>query len=93
VHLALANQIIEPSHDFFDGRNFVPHVDPVKVDVIGLQPLQARFYGLHHILALVISRVRICARIGQAVFRGQDHALAMVLHKLAEKRFTRPVRS
>ena len=89
--LALANQIIQPSHDFFDRRNLVPHVDPIEIDVIGLQPLQARFYRLHHILALVTSRVRICARSRHGVFRGQDHALAMVLHKLAEKRFARPV--
>src|SRR6266404_4443933 len=50
-----------------------------------------RFYGLHHILALVTSRVRIGARSRHGVFRGKDHALAMVLHKLAEKRFARPV--
>src|SRR5260370_39151939 len=63
----------------------------LEIDVIGLQPLQARFYRLHHILALFTSRVRICARSRHGVFRGQDHALAMVLHILAEKRFARPV--
>src|SRR5260370_40763496 len=35
--------------------------------------------------------VRIGARSSIGVFRGQHHARAMVLHKLAEKRFARPV--
>jgi len=56
-HFALANQIIQPSHDFFDWGNLVPHVDPIEIDVIGLQPLETRSHCLHHILALVAGRV------------------------------------
>jgi hypothetical protein len=61
-HLALANQIIQPSHDLFDRRDLVPDVDPVKVDIIGLQPLEACFHCLHHTLAVVAGRVRVRAR-------------------------------
>ena len=90
-HLALANQVIQPSHHFFDRRDLVPDVDPIQVDVVGLQPPEARFHSLHHILTLIAGRIRIGARSGSRVFRGQHHTLAMVLHKLAEKRFARPI--
>ena len=90
-HLALPNQVIQPSHDFFNRRDLVPDVDPVQVDVIGLQPSEARLHRLHHILTVIARGVRIGARSGIRIFRGQHHALAMVLHKLAEKRLTRPV--
>ena len=63
---------------FFDRGNLVPDVNPVQVDVIGLQPLEVRFHGLHHILAVIAGRVRIGPRSSTGVFRGQDHALAMV---------------
>src|SRR5580693_5824214 len=69
-HLTLANQVIQPSHDFFDRRNLVPDVDPVQVDVVGLQPPEARFHSLHHILTLITGRVRIGARSSIGVFRG-----------------------
>jgi hypothetical protein len=36
-HLALENQIIQPSHDLFDRRDLVPDVHPVKIDIVGLQ--------------------------------------------------------
>jgi len=90
-HLALANQVIQPSHHFFDRRHLAPDVHPEQVDVIGLQPSEARFYSLHHILAVIAAGVRIGARSCSRVFRGQHHALAMVLHKLAQKRFARPL--
>ena len=64
---------------------------PVQVDIIGLQPPEARFHSLHHILTMIAGRVRIGARSSIGVIRGQHHALAMVLYKLAEKRFARPV--
>src|SRR5258708_40020676 len=57
-----------------------------------LQRLGARFHRLHHTLAVVSSRVRIGARSSKGVFGGQDDALAVALHKLAEERFARPVR-
>src|SRR6202162_5903374 len=52
-HLALANQIIQPSHDFFNWRNLVPHVDPVKVETvlaIGRSPTGQEHEKLHEIV-------------------------------------------
>jgi hypothetical protein len=34
-HFALANQVIQSSHDLFDRRNLVADVDPVEIDVVG----------------------------------------------------------
>jgi hypothetical protein len=68
-------------------------VDTIEIDVIGLQPLEARFHCLHHhALAVVASRVRIGARSSKGVFRAHHEALAVALDKLAEERFARPVR-
>ena len=61
----------------------------IKVDIVGSQPFKARFHCLHHILALVAGRVRVCARSGEGVFRGHHHALAVVLRKLTEERLAR----
>src|ERR1700674_4671697 len=36
-------------------------------------------------------RVRICPRSSVGIFRGHHHALTVVFHKLAEKRFARSV--
>jgi hypothetical protein len=91
-HLAYANQIIQRSHDFFDWRHLIPDVDPVEIDVVGLQSFEARFHCLHHVLALIAGRVLVRTRNGIGVFRGHHHALAVALHKLAEEGFARPVR-
>ena len=86
-----ANLVIQSSHDLFDRCDLVPDVYPIEVDVVGLQPIEAGLYRLHHILALIAGRIGIRARSGVAVFRGQDHTLAVALRKLAEERFARPV--
>src|SRR5215510_9604918 len=52
-HFALADEVVERAHDLFDGRESVPNVHPVKVDVAGLQALEAGFDGLDHALAVV----------------------------------------
>jgi hypothetical protein len=35
-HLACSNRIVESSHDLFRRRDLVPDMDPIKVDVVGL---------------------------------------------------------
>src|SRR5260370_39648464 len=69
-NLALANNIVQTSHDFFHGCDSIPDVHPVQVDVVGLQSLQTGFQCLHHILAVIASRIGIVARSGVGVFRG-----------------------
>ena len=66
-------------------------MDPIKIDVVGSQPLEARLHRLHHVLAVVAGRVRVCSRNTVGVFRGQYNALTVALHKFAQKRFARPV--
>src|SRR6266436_8945283 len=90
-HLALANQIVQSAHDFFDWRNLVPHVDPVQVDVVGLQSLETRFHCLHHTFAVIAGRVRIYTLRSHGVFASHYHTLAMAFHELAEKRFARSI--
>src|SRR5260370_33574058 len=67
-------------------------MDPIQVDVVGLQPFETRLHGLHHILALVARGVRVCAWKSVGVFRSEHDALAMPFHEIAEKRFAGPIR-
>src|SRR5882762_7396010 len=91
-YLAGSNQIVESSHDLVDGRDLIPDMDPIQVDVVGLQPFETRLHGLHHTLALVARGVRVCAWKSVGVFRSEHDALAMPFHKIAEKRFAGPIR-
>ena len=61
-HLALTHQVVERSHRFFGGRELIPDVHPVQIDVVGFQALQAGFDGLHHIFAVVAGRVWVRGR-------------------------------
>ena len=62
-HLARTHEIIESPHHLFDWRDLVPNVQPVEIDVIRPQPFQAGLDRLHHVLALVATRVGVCARL------------------------------
>ncbi len=52
-----------------------------------MQAFETGFYGLEHVLALVAAGVGIRSRSGIRVFRSQHHALAVVLHELAQEGF------
>src|SRR5579859_8210416 len=36
-NLSLSNQVIECSHDFVNGGHLIPNVQPIEINVIGLQ--------------------------------------------------------
>src|SRR5580704_10977090 len=67
-------------------------MDPIQIDVVGLQSLETRFHSLHHVLALIAGGVRVCAWKSVGVFSSEHDALAMASHKIAEKRFAGPIR-
>ena len=53
------HQVVQRAHHLFDRCHPVPDVQPIEVDIIGLQPFQTRFERLTDILALVPSAVDI----------------------------------
>ena len=69
-HFALADEVVEPTHDLFHGRESVPDVDPVQVDVAGLQALEAGFDGVDHAFAVVPGSIRVLAGNGVTVLGG-----------------------
>src|SRR2546425_538156 len=75
-----------------DRRVRAPEVDQIMADIVGSRRFEVSFNRLHHTLAVIAGRVRVCAGSGIGVFRGHHHALTVALHKLAEERFARPVR-
>src|SRR5262249_44921932 len=78
--------VVEGTHDFLDGRELVPDVQPVKVDVIGLQPPETGVHREHHALAVVACGVGIVAGSGIGVLGRQHDPVAMAGHELAEQR-------
>ena len=50
THLPLAHQIVQRAHDLFHGRQTVPGVQEVEVDVVGLQSLERRFRDFTNML-------------------------------------------
>ena len=51
AHLALTDQIIKRSQGFLDGRARIGVVHHVKIDPVGLQPLQGGFAGFDDVAA------------------------------------------
>ena len=39
-HFACGNQVIQSAHDLFHRRDLVPDVNPIEIDVVGLQSLR-----------------------------------------------------
>jgi hypothetical protein len=69
--LARANEVVERGHRLFDGRVDVPVVQPVEVDVVGLQAPQRALGGIHDRLATGAAPVRI-AGVQVAAELGRD---------------------
>ena len=88
---ALTHQVVEGPHDFFDGRDLVPNVQPIEVDVVGLEPFQTGLQRLHHALAMVAGGVRVIAGHGVGILGRQHEPLPLALHELAQQPFARSV--
>ena len=67
-------------------------MQPVQVDVVGVQPLQAGLAGLHHVLALVAAGVGVVARGFELVYLvARTTCIAVPCKKFAEERLARAV--
>jgi len=89
--LAEADLVIEGAHEFLDSGEEVAGVDPVEVDVVGLQSTQARLDRGDNLLAVVPGTVRII-RVGLVGELGCEHEpVAAPFEQLADDRFRRPV--
>src|SRR6266511_1491066 len=66
---AFANHIIQFSHYLFDRCDLIPDMNPVKIDIVGSEPLETRIHCLPHTLAVVSGCVRVSARSGIGIFR------------------------
>src|ERR1700681_2303290 len=51
--LASPHEIVQAARDFLHRGNEVIHVRKIEIDAIGLQPLEACFDRLHHVLPIV----------------------------------------
>ena len=58
--LAARDEVVEPAQDLLDRRHAVLEVDPVEVDAVGLEPLQAALDRPDHVLAAVAGLTRGC---------------------------------
>ena len=72
AHLAGPNEVVERGHRLLDGGVHVPDVQPVQVDVVGLQAPQRVLAGVDQRLAARAAAVGI-ARIEVAAELGRDH--------------------
>ncbi len=68
--MALAHEVVQRAHGLLDGRGGVEAVDLVQVDVLQLQPLQARLDAVHDVAAGTAAAVG--ARAGLAEHLGGD---------------------
>jgi len=73
---ARPHQVAQRLQHFLRGRDGVSHVQPVEVDVIGLEPAQRAFQRLVNVLAAVAAGVRVARLRPEAKFGGQHELVA-----------------
>ena len=76
ANFSFANEIGERGDDFLDGRDHVPGVEIVEIDVIGVEAAQRRFERGVNIFAAVAAGVRISRLRAESEFRGDDGLVA-----------------
>lgn len=60
-------------------------LNPIKVYIVGLKTLEARFDRLHHVLAVIACRIRVRAPEQRWYILWPPHALAMSFDELAKE--------
>src|SRR5262249_30911105 len=85
--LALPHEVVDAALRLLEGRVRVPHMDLVEVDIVGLEPAEARLDFRHDVLAAEAEAVG-AAGVGlvgaEAYLGGNDQALAVLaLHPAA----------
>ena len=84
AHLAGTDEIAEGADGFLQRCFKIVAVQVVDVDVVGSQPLQARFQFERHPLAAAAARIRV-GRDGRVLHLGREHpALAVLRDELAD---------
>ena len=87
-HFSDANHVIKPSHHLLDRSHEIPGVNPIEVDVIGLEPLEAGLKGAGHVLAVIAARVGIAFAGEKRAFRRDNEVVAVGRNEFAEQALT-----
>ena len=61
------------------------------IDIIRLEPFQTGLEGLHEILPMIPTPIRIGRAPIESVFRRKHKAITLILRELAEQLFTHPL--
>src|SRR5262249_32606760 len=85
-YLSGANKVIKTTHDFLDGSSEVPDVQPIEIDVVGFQPLEARLDRLDHVLAVVARSIDVLSHV-ERIFGCQYPAVAVSSDEIAKNLF------
>ena len=90
LDLALAHQVAQCAHTVFDRHFFVPTVQVIQVDHIGLEAAKCVFAGLFDGFGAAVDDAHFAAvalfHALHAAFAGQREAVAVRLHHLAHQR-------
>src|SRR5260221_13797153 len=78
--LAGANSIIKGAHCFLDWRVTIPDMDPIQIDVVGTQALQAGLKREHEILVVIARGIGVRAVARHRVL-GCHHKTIPASHK------------
>jgi len=72
-------------------RHEIPDVQPVEVEIVGLQTPQAGLHRLHHVLAVIAGGVGVLAGVAQGVLGGEHDLPAVACHEIPKKRSLVPL--
>jgi hypothetical protein len=74
-HFSGANHVIKCSHHLLDRRHEISGVNPLEVNVIGLEPIEAGLKSVGHILAVIAARVGIAFASEERVLRRDNEVV------------------
>jgi hypothetical protein len=82
---ASAHLIIQRPHNFLDRSQKIPSMEPVEINIVGLEPFQTGLQGVHQVLAMISPAIGIGGAPTERVLRRKHEALALALHELADE--------
>jgi hypothetical protein len=71
AHVTVAHQLIERTHRLLDGRGGIEAMNLVQIDMLELQPPEARLHALENVVASGPAGVRALAHLAEHL--GRDH--------------------
>ena len=63
-------------------------MNPIEVDVVGFESLEAGLQGADHVLAVIAARVRVAFASEERVFGGDDKVVPIGFNEFAEEALT-----